>query len=285
LHFGSLIAAVGSYLDARSRGGSWLVRLEDLDRPRTAPGATDEILAALEAYGFEWDREIIHQSRRDNAYAAALARLDRMQAVFPCACTRKEIADSAVSLQDEPVYPGTCRNGLPLGRTGRAVRVRVNDAVVGFEDRLQGRVEQDLAAQVGDFVVRRADGLFAYQLGVVVDDAEQRITDVVRGADLLASTPRQILLQRLLGYPTPRYLHLPVAVNASGEKLSKQTRAMALDRDNAVPTLLRTLSFLNQQPPAALARGALRDVWRWAIAQWDSGKIPRKTTMPAPDGA
>jgi glutamyl-Q tRNA(Asp) synthetase len=284
LHFGSLIAAAGSYLDARSRGGSWLVRLEDLDRPRTAPGAADEILAALEAYGFEWDREIIHQSRRDKAYAAALARLDRMQAVFPCACTRKEIADSALSLQDEPVYPGTCRNGLPPGRAGRAVRVRVDDAVVGFDDRLQGRVEQDLAAEVGDFVVRRADGLFAYQLAVVVDDAEQGITDVVRGADLLASTPRQILLQRLLGYPTPRYLHLPLAVNARGEKLSKQTLATALDRDNAVPTLLRTLSFLNQQPPAALARGTLREVWRWAIAHWDSGKVPRKTALPAPDG-
>ncbi len=284
-HFGSLIAAVGSYLDARSRGGSWLVRLEDLDRPRTAPGATDAVLAALEAYGFEWDREIIHQSHRDNAYAAALARLDRMQAVFPCACTRKEIADSALSLQDEPVYPGTCRNGLPPGRAGHAVRVRVDDAVIGFDDRLQGRVEQDLATEVGDFVVRRADGLFAYQLAVVVDDAEQGITDVVRGADLLASTPRQILLQRLLGYPTPRYLHLPLAVNARGEKLSKQTLARALDRDKAVPTLLRTLSFLNQQPPAALARGTLREVWRWAIAHWDSGKVPRKTALPAPDGA
>jgi glutamyl-Q tRNA(Asp) synthetase len=284
LHFGSLIAAVGSYLDARSRGGSWLVRMEDLDRPRTAPGAADAILAALEAYGFEWDREIVYQSRRDDAYAAALARLDRMQAVFPCACTRKEIADSALSLQDAPVYPGTCRNGLPPGRARRAVRVRVDNAVVRFDDRLQGRVEQDLAAEVGDFVVRRADGLFAYQLAVVVDDAEQGITDVVRGADLLASTPRQILLQRLLGYPTPRYLHLPLAVNARGEKLSKQTLAATLDRDNAVPTLLRTLLFLNQQPPAALARDTLRDVWRWAIAHWDSGKVPRKTALPAPDG-
>jgi glutamyl-Q tRNA(Asp) synthetase len=284
LHFGSLIAAVGSYLDARSRGGSWLVRMEDLDRPRAAPGAADEILVALEAYGFEWNREIIHQSRRADAYAAALARLDRMHAVFSCACTRKEIADSVLSLQDAPVYPGTCRNGLPPGRAGRAVRVRVDDAVVRFDDRLQGRVEQNLAAEVGDFVVRRADGLFAYQLAVVVDDAEQGITDVVRGADLLASTPRQIMLQRLLGYPTPRYLHLPLAVDARGEKLSKQTLATALDHDNAVPTLLRTLFFLNQQPPAALASGALRDVWLWAIAHWDSGKLPRKRTLPAPEG-
>ena len=283
LHFGSLIAAVGSYLDARSRGGSWLVRMEDLDRPRAVPGASDEILGALDAYGFEWDREIIHQSRRDSAYAAALARLDRMQAVFPCACTRKEIADSALSLQDEPVYPGTCRDGLPPGRAGRVVRVRVNDAVIGFDDRLQERIEQDLAAEVGDFVVRRADRLFAYQLAVVVDDAEQGITDVVRGADLLASTPRQILLQRLLGHPTPRYLHLPVAVNAHGEKLSKQTLAKALDWDRAIPTLLQALSFLNQKPPAALASGIQRDVWRWAIAHWDSARLPRKTSLPAPD--
>lgn len=284
LHFGSLIAAVGSYLDARSRSGSWLVRMEDLDQPRAAPGAADAILSALEAYGFEWDGEIIHQSRRDGAYADALVRLDRMKAVFPCACTRKEIADSALSLQGEPVYPGTCRNGLPPGRAGRAVRVRVDDAVIGFDDRLQGRVEQNLAAEIGDFMVRRADGLFAYQLAVVVDDAEQGITDVVRGADLLASTPRQILLQRLLGYPIPRYLHLPVAVNARGEKLSKQTLATALDPGAAVPTLLQTLSFLNQQPPAALALGTLREVWRWAIAHWDSGKAPRETALPVPNG-
>ncbi|MGB7541049.1 MAG: tRNA glutamyl-Q(34) synthetase GluQRS [Burkholderiales bacterium] len=284
LHFGSLIAAVGSYLDARSRSGSWLVRMEDLDQPRAAPGAADAILSALEAYGFEWDGEIIHQSRRDGAYADALVRLDRMKAVFPCACTRKEIADSALSLQGEPVYPGTCRNGLPPGRAGRAVRVRVDDAVIGFDDRLQGRVEQNLAAEIGDFMVRRADGLFAYQLAVVVDDAEQGITDVVRGADLLASTPRQILLQRLLGYPIPRYLHLPVAVNARGEKLSKQTLATALDPGAAVPTLLQTLSFLNQHPPAALALGTLREVWRWAIAHWDSGKVPRETALPVPNG-
>jgi len=281
LHFGSLIAAVGSYLEARHHGGAWLVRMEDLDRPREAIGAADAILRTLEDYGFEWEETVMRQSRRAAAYAAALERLQRDGAVFPCACTRREISDSALGETSEPVYPGTCRNGIPPGRPARAVRMRVGDAVIGFEDRLQGSIEQHLADKVGDFVVRRADGLFAYQLAAVVDDFEQGVTDVVRGADLLASTPRQILLQRRLGYPTPRYTHLPVAVNRSGEKLSKQTLAAPLGPADAPRRLWGALRFLGQEPPPELGAGSLSNLWTWALAHWRLEKIPRRPSQLA----
>ena len=280
LHFGSLVAAVGSYLEARSRAGSWLVRMEDLDRPREAQGAADAILRALEAYGFEWDGSVMRQSRRDAAYRAALQRLERGGAVFACACTRREIADSTLGEAGEPVYPGTCRKGPPPGRPARAIRARVDDAVIGFEDRLQGRIEQDLASEVGDFVVRRADGLFAYQLAVVVDDSEQGITDVVRGADLLASTPRQILLQRLLGCATPGYMHLPVAVNRNGEKLSKQTHAAPLEPAEASLQLWRALRFLGQEAPLELKTGRIETVWNWARTHWRVEAVSRRRSIP-----
>jgi glutamyl-Q tRNA(Asp) synthetase len=276
LHFGSLIAAVGSCLEARWRGGTWLVRMEDLDRPREAKGAADAILRTLEAYGFEWDGTVLRQSRRGAAYAAALERLKRDGAVFPCACTRREISDSSLGGTSEPIYPGTCRSGIPPGRRARSIRLRVDDAVISFEDGLQGRIEQNLAAEVGDFVVRRADGPFAYQMAVVVDDFEQGVTDVVRGADLLASTPRQILLQRRLGYPTPRYLHLPVAVNQSGEKLSKQTYAAPLAPAEGPLQLWRALRFLGQEPPPGLEKETIASVWNWAQTNWHTRKIPRK---------
>jgi glutamyl-Q tRNA(Asp) synthetase len=289
LHFGSLVAAVGSYLEARSRGGDWLVRMEDLDRPREVAGAADEILRALEALGFEWDEPVLYQSRRDFAYGEALSKLKRSGAVFPCACTRSEIADSVSAFgagakgeAHELVYPGTCREGLPPGREGRAIRVRVDDVPVAFDDALQGRVEQNLARECGDFVVRRADGLYAYQLAVVVDDAEQEVTDVVRGADLLDSTPRQIHLQRLLGLPTPNYLHLPVAVNAQGEKLSKQTMAAPVDPAKGAQALADALAFLGNPPPPKLRNARAADVWSWAIEKWDAQRIPRKRALPAP---
>jgi glutamyl-Q tRNA(Asp) synthetase len=288
LHFGSLVAAVGSYLEARSRGGDWLVRMEDLDRPREVAGAADEILRTLEALGFEWDEPVLYQSRRDFAYGEAVAKLKRAGAAFACACTRKEIADSVSAFgsgskgeSQALVYPGTCRRGLPHGREGRAVRVRVDDAAIAFDDALQGRIEQDLARECGDFVVRRADGLYAYQLAVVVDDAEQEITDVVRGADLLDSTPRQIHLQRLLGLPTPDYMHLPVAVNAQGEKLSKQTLAAAIDPANGAQALADALAFLGNAPPEELRAASVADVWGWATASWDAARIPRRRARPA----
>lgn len=280
LHFGSLVAAVGSYLEARRRGGQWLVRIEDLDPPRATPGAADAILGTLEAYGFEWDGEIMFQSRREEAYRAALTVLERSGAVFPCACSRKDISDPTLPATAGPVYPGTCRMGLPPGRLARAVRVRVGDAVAGFEDALQGRIEQDLATEVGDFVVRRADGLFAYQLAVVVDDFEQGITDVVRGADLLASTPRQLFLQRLLAYPGLNYAHLPVATDPTGEKLSKQTLAPPLSIPAAPRQLWRALRFLGQTPPETLARSSPAEIWEWALSSWRVDAIPRRRTLP-----
>jgi glutamyl-Q tRNA(Asp) synthetase len=282
LHFGSLIAAVGSCLEARRNGGEWRVRMEDLDRPREEPGAADAILRTLEAYGFEWDGPVLRQSVRGEAYTSALARLQRGGFVFACACTRREISDSTLGGATEPVYPGTCRNGIAPGRPARAIRMRVDDAVIGFDDRFQGRVEQDLAREVGDFVVKRADGLFAYQLAVVVDDFEQGITDVVRGADLLASAPRQILLQRRLGYPAPGYAHLPVAVNAAGEKLSKQTRAAPLEVREATLQLWRALSFLGQDPPPALTGESVAALWTWARANWRGERVPRRHSIGEP---
>ena len=281
LHFGSLVAAVGSYLETHWNRGKWLVRMEDLDRPREVRGASAAILRMLEAYGFEWDGQVVFQSRRDAAYGAALKRLERERAVFPCACTRREISDSALAVASEPIYPGTCRKGLSPGRSARAVRVRVDNTAIAFEDLLQGRIEQNLAREVGDFIVRRADGLFAYQLAVVVDDFEQSITDVVRGADLLASTPRQILLQRLLGHPVPRYMHLPVVVNECGEKLSKQTLAAAIDAEHPLPELIRALHFLGQDPPRTLAAASVRELWQWAIPEWRLERVPRVRQLPA----
>jgi glutamyl-Q tRNA(Asp) synthetase len=275
LHFGSLIAAVGSYLEARTNGGEWLVRMEDLDRPREERGAADAILRILEAHGFEWDGPVIRQSDRSGRYSVALARLQKSGYVFPCACSRREISDSILGSENERVYPGTCRNGVGPGRLARAIRVRVGDAVIAFDDRFQGRFEQDLAREVGDFVVKRADGLFAYQLAVVVDDFEQGITDVVRGADLLGSTPRQMLLQQRLGYPTPRYGHLPVAVNRGGEKLSKQTLAAPLDEAEAPLQLGRALAFLGHEPPQTRDLAA---IWEWALTNWRPGKVPRQRT-------
>jgi glutamyl-Q tRNA(Asp) synthetase len=208
-----------------------------------------------------------------------LKRLEHVHAVFPCACTRREISDSALAVASEPIYPGTCRKGLSPGRSARAVRVRVDNTVIAFEDVLQGRIEQNLAREVGDFIVRRADGLFAYQLAVVVDDFEQSMTDVVRGADLLASTPRQILLQRLLGHPVPRYMHLPVVVNQCGEKLSKQTRAAPLTVAEAPLRLWQALRFLGQEPPVELAAGKVADIWNWALANWRTERIPTRRSI------
>lgn len=274
LHFGSLVAALGSYLHARSRGGLWRLRIDDLDRPREVPGAADEILRTLDAYGLHWDGPVLYQSRRDAAYAAALQQLHRNGAVFPCGCTRQDIALARAARGGGPAYPGTCRGGLPPGRRARAWRVRTEGERIRFEDWLQGRCRYDLEHESGDFVVRRADGLFAYQLAVVVDDAAQGVTEVVRGADLLDSTPRQILLQRLLGLPTPKYLHLPVATTAGHEKLSKQTGAPPLDRARPVETLSQALAFLRQPVPGERPAGP-EALLAWAAARWDPSRLPR----------
>ena len=266
LHFGSLVAALASWLDARSVRGRWLLRVEDLDAPRQQPGAAGEILRTLERIGLTWDGPVLYQSLRVPAYEAALRELQRH--TYWCGCSRREIADSAAgpARDGAQIYPGTCRGGLPAGRTARALRVRAAGEIT-FDDRVQGPQAQLLEQEVGDFVVFRADGRFAYQLAVVVDDADQGVTDVVRGADLLDSAARQIFLQRLLGRPTPRYLHVPVAVNAAGEKLSKQAGAPALDVSRPERLLRDALAFLGQAPTGDLDE---------AVAGWDPRRIARQ---------
>ena len=281
LHFGSLVAAAGSYLDARARRGDWLVRIEDLDPPRNVPGAADDILRTLEALGMHWDGAVLYQSTRNDAYDAALEQLRGKKLLYPCACSRREIADSAVAGIDGPVYPGTCRNGLQAGRAARSERVLTRGAMIEFSDAVQGSISQNVERLIGDFVVKRADGLYAYQLAVVVDDAAQGITDIVRGADLLDSTPRQIWLQQLLGVATPRYAHLPVAVNVMGEKLSKQTLAQAVDTSVPVTALNMALAFLGQEPVTDCAPLDTEAFWQRAIAGWDLNKVPRHRTLPA----
>jgi glutamyl-Q tRNA(Asp) synthetase len=276
LHLGSLVAALGSFLQARSHGGEWYVRIEDLDPPREMPGAADDILRTLETLGLHWDGEVTYQSRRQDLYQTAFDRLRRCDLIYPCACTRREIADSSLSGIEGPVYPGTCRAGLAPGKPARAWRVRVTEAVVEFDDVFQGKQRSALAADVGDFVVKRADGLFAYQLAVVVDDAEQGMTEIVRGADLLGSTSRQIYLQRLLGVPTPGYAHLPVVVNARGEKLSKQTQAAPVIRDAASAALWQALMALGQAPEPGLRTAAPGELRDWALAHWSLARVPRQ---------
>ena len=268
LHFGSLAAAIGSFLAAKQRDGIWLVRMEDLDTPRCMDGAADDILHTLEAYGLYWDEPVLYQSKRAPAYSQALQNLQALELAYPCCCTRREIADSSMLGIDGPIYPGSCRNGLTEGRLGRAWRVRSADHAIEWQDALQGSFAQNLEREIGDFVVKRADGLFAYQLAVVVDDAFQGITEVVRGCDLLASTPRQIYLQRLLGFNTPNYLHLPIAVNEQGLKLGKQTRAPAVSNDHAIATLIEILKFLRLLPPPELRQGSIAEVLDWAILHW-----------------
>ncbi len=274
LHFGSLVAALGSYLDARAQAGAWLLRIEDVDPPRVVAGATDAILRGLETFGFEWDGPVAYQGGRGAAYQAALDRLDAMGLVYGCHCSRKEIAEVARRGVDGPVYPGTCRELGWRGDPAReaAWRLRAPETRVAFDDRLLGRVACDIARECGDFVLKRADGVFTYQLAVAVDDAEQGITHVVRGADLLASTPRQIVLQRALGYPTPMYMHLPVVLDAAGDKLSKQTLAAPLDTADPLPALLRAARFLDMEAGAAV--GSLGDFWCWARLNWRLARLP-----------
>jgi len=247
LHAGSLVAALASWLDARAHDGAWLVRIEDIDPPREVPGATADILASLAAFGLGADEPVLRQSERAAAYAEALQRLRDAGLTYGCACSRNEVEHAARAAGLPPnVYAGTCRHGAG-GRAPRSIRLRVPDPpgdAIAFVDRAAGRFAQHLAREVGDFVLKRADGLWAYQLAVVVDDAAQGITDVVRGADLLDNTPRQIWLQRCLGLPTPRYLHLPLVTTAHGEKLSKQTGAPPIDRGNVLGELERAWQHL-----------------------------------------
>ncbi len=287
LHLGSLVTALGSYLLAKQGGGQWLLRIEDLDTPRVVPGIADDMLRTLEILGFQWDGEVMWQSCRSDAYSSALERLLQNGVAYPCGCSRAEIARIATAPHagDEgPVYPGLCRDGLPAGKSARSIRVRTDEEPVCFRDGLKGQVCQNLAALGGDFVVKRADGLFAYHLAVVVDDAESGVNQVVRGADLLSSTPRQIHLQRLLGLPEPGYFHFPLVTNSDGTKLSKRDNAVSLasscnlEREGHL-LLFDSLRFLGQNPPLFLHDASCVEILSWAVEHFLLAAVPR---VPGP---
>ncbi len=276
LHFGSLIAAVASYCQAKAHNGEWLLRIEDIDRPREVAGASDNIIHQLEVFGFCWDGPVSFQHERIAYYQAALEQLQEQQLIYPCICSRKDIA----KVNPYGIYPGTCRNGLattPPSTT--SWRIRTESSNIVFIDHIQGGVNCRLDHEVGDFVLKRADGLFSYQLAVAVDDALQGITEVVRGYDLLDSTPRQIFIQQALGYSSPEYAHHPVAVNSSGEKLSKQTFAEAIQLQDAVQSIYKALTFLGQSPPPELQFESVERLWEWAIEHWQLSKIPTSESI------
>jgi len=273
LHMGSLIAALASYLDARSHNGTWLMRMEDLDPPRESAEAADQILCALDALGLHWDGPVLYQSQRYPAYAEAIATLQAQHKVFACDCTRQQVLDHG------GVYPGTCRDrGLGDGK-GIALRCRVSDWLMTFTDAIQGPQQQPLQSAVGDFVIRRKDGLYAYQLAVVVDDGFQNITHVVRGIDLLDSTPRQRYLRQLLNLPRPQYSHIPVIVNSDGQKLSKQHHAPAIDILNPARLLVEALTYLQQQPDPQLLSATPADILAWATARWQPARLGALKTL------
>jgi glutamyl-Q tRNA(Asp) synthetase len=279
LHFGSLLAAVASYLQAKSCNGRWLVRMEDIDPPREVPGADRLILRALETYGFAWDGPVLYQSRQVEWHRQLVDRLVAEGFAYPCGCSRSDLAGAARGPLGV-IYPGTCRNGSTASRT--AIRVRTHDEPVGYRDLLQGPQSQRLEPESGDFVIRRRDGLIAYQLAVAADDAAEGVSQVVRGIDLMDSTPRQIHLQRLLELPTPEYAHIPVAVNARGQKLSKTTGARALPLDEPRPVLIRALQALGQPAPAGLAGARLDALWAWALEHWDMSVLARRREITGP---
>lgn len=277
LHFGSLVTALASFLDARANGGRWLVRMEDIDATRCLPGVDADILKTLAAFGLEWDGDVLYQNvpASQERYQHALQQLRAAGLIYPCGCSRKEIADSAPIGIEGPVYPGTCRAGLVPGKKARAERIIVSEPEITFEDRVQGPLSQSLVKQIGDFVLHRADGCFSYQLAVVVDDAYQSVTDVVRGVDLLLSTPRQIYLQQMLQLPQPSYAHIPLAVNQLGLKLSKQNLARAIDVNAPSVALYRALLFLGQQVPNDAEYWSSQAIIDWAIDHWQLQSVPR----------
>jgi glutamyl-Q tRNA(Asp) synthetase len=264
---------LGSYLDARALGGQWLVRIEDIDPPREKKGAADGILRTLEIFGLEWDEEVLRQSSRLAIYQDVAHDLLQRNLAYPCTCSRKEVAEEALPGVEGPIYPGYCRDGHNPDRHSHALRIKTEPGTVSFTDRISGALSQELAKEVGDFIIRRSDGLAAYQLAVVVDDAFQGVTHVVRGADLLLSTPRQIQLQRLLSLPEPNYAHLPLVLDVGGKKLSKQSSAHPVENRNPLPALLAASRFLGQPAPEEQPSG-ITEFWEWAIAHWDAGKVP-----------
>lgn len=274
LHFGSLIAALAGYLQARARRGKWLVRIEDIDLPRAMTGADKIILQTLEKLGLCWDEEVIYQSRRHERYAGILAQLRQDGHLYPCSCSRGQTAGR--------VYSGKCRNGAAPNAGPAALRIRVSDQPVRFVDQIQGPCSERLDATLGDFIIKRADRIISYNLAVVIDDADQRISEVTRGTDLIGTTARQIFLQQTLGLATPAYAHFPVAVDAAGNKLSKQNRAPAIDAGRGREWLLAALDFLGQDPPVALHAAESAEIIRWGVENWRLARIPRRRTIHYP---
>ncbi|RUM93472.1 MAG: tRNA glutamyl-Q(34) synthetase GluQRS [Thiothrix sp.] len=280
LHLGSLVAAVGSYLQTKANVGKWLLRIEDLDPPREVAGATDAILRSLEAHGLHWDENVTYQSKRTEIYQEVLDRLLNSHHAYPCSCSRKEIAALANTGELGVIYPGTCRNGpTQPEREHLSYRLRTKNAFIAFDDIRLGRRSQHLHRDLGDFVIKRTDGYFAYQLAVVVDDSLQGITEIVRGEDLLSNTPRQIYLQIILGYPTPRYLHLPLVTNSQGKKLCKQHHAPALKNNKASENIVTALDFLGHTPPKFLSSAEPVELLDWATKNWKPEKLPLFATF------
>jgi len=281
LHFGSLLAAVASYLQAVVAGGEWLVRIEDIDPPREPAGATEQIVNALRIHGFEWSGDILFQRNNLQRFEAVAESLMERRLAFACTCTRDSVREVARPGPVGPVYPGTCRDKSFDGQQDHALRMRTDGQHVTFEDRLQGRIDCSLEQDIGDFVIRRKDGLIAYSLAVALDDHDQGITEIVRGIDLLHFTPAQIHLQRVLGLETPAYMHIPIAVTRDGDKLSKQTGAPELDIRSPVDNLFRCLKALRQRPPVALNSSSVDAVWNWARNNWRPDKLINCRNVPA----
>ncbi|THB72330.1 MAG: tRNA glutamyl-Q(34) synthetase GluQRS [Gammaproteobacteria bacterium] len=282
LHFGSLVAAVGSYLEAKTNHGKWLLRVEDIDPPREVKGATKNIISTLEQFGFEWDEHITYQSRRYEIYQEYIDQLLHRSLAYSCGCSRKEIAKTATRSANGLIYPGTCRIGLG-NKEPRSVRLLTENIDINFHDLVQGVIIQNLETESGDYVIKRADGLYAYNLAVVIDDQLSGITDIVRGHDLLACTCQHIYLQRVLHFDTPRYAHLPIAINKSGQKLSKQNLAKEIDTHNKAQALFNALTFLNQNPDKQLLESDLDSIWNWSIENWNIGAIKGVKEKPAID--
>jgi glutamyl-Q tRNA(Asp) synthetase len=253
-----------------------LLRIEDLDRPREVPGSALRIRQTLEDFGFEWDAQLVRQQDRGEHYAAALRSLQARRLTFECSCSR-------LQLEEESRYPGTCRSRPRTAGVATATRLRVEPRPIQFHDRIQGIYRQDVGAVIGDIILRRRDHVIAYLLAVVVDDAAQGITHIVRGADLLDNTPRQIYLQQSLGLPLPQYAHVPVLTEADGSKLSKSRRSVQVDRESALPQLLWVFSKLGLAPPHALSSAALSEAWAWAIGEWRIKRVPKRLHMPVTD--
>jgi glutamyl-Q tRNA(Asp) synthetase len=266
LHQGSLVAALGSWLDARHHQGQWLVRIEDLDTPRNQPGAEEQILQCLRVHGLEWNGEVVRQSDRLLLYQTALDQLSQKDLVFPCGCSRKEIEEQG------GIYPGTCRGGIPEGKVGRAMRIRCPSITLQFDDRGFGQEFEQIAQTTGDFVLKRADGVYSYQLAVVVDDIQQGMTQIVRGADLLSSTARQLFLYSALEKTPPAYLHLPLVLNSNGQKLSKQNLTPGLNHQTPIQNIqlaLQTLQMALSAPVEEAPSSSLQDLLAWAIGHWN----------------